>query len=141
MAWWLWIIFGLGLLVFEVLTPGGFFAVFFGVAALLLAIPVRLGLLTSVWAQWLLFTALGTGLLLALRATIRRAFEGKQPKVDSLVGEIAIASDDMAADGRGKVELRGSSWNAHLPGTKGAARGARLRVTRVEGLWLTVEPE
>jgi len=34
MVWWLWVLLGLGLLTFEVLTPGGFFALFFGLAAL-----------------------------------------------------------------------------------------------------------
>ena len=30
MAWWIWVLGGLVLLVAEVTTPGGFFAVFFG---------------------------------------------------------------------------------------------------------------
>ena len=34
MTWWVWVLVGLGLLGIEVLTPGGFFVLFFGLAAL-----------------------------------------------------------------------------------------------------------
>lgn len=137
----MWIVFGLALLVFEVLTPGGFFAVFFGVAAILVAVLVRFELLTNVWTQWLLFAVSGVGLLAAFRPTFRRLLETRLPKVDSLVGEIAIASEDFGPDARGKAELRGSSWNAHFQGPSGARKGDRLRVTKVDGLWLSVEHE
>ncbi len=43
MAWWLWILIGLGLLVLETATPGGFFAFFFGVGAVLVGMAVALG--------------------------------------------------------------------------------------------------
>jgi hypothetical protein len=37
MAWWLWALVGLVLVGVEVVTPGGFFVIFFGVAALVVA--------------------------------------------------------------------------------------------------------
>ena len=38
MAWWTWILFGLALLVVEMLTPGGLFALFFGLSALAVSV-------------------------------------------------------------------------------------------------------
>src|SRR3972149_5155851 len=38
MPWWIWVLAGLGLLIAEVASPGGFFAVFFGVAAILVGV-------------------------------------------------------------------------------------------------------
>ena len=45
MSWSFWVVFGLGLLVFEILTPGGFFTVFFGVAAFVIAALSAAGVL------------------------------------------------------------------------------------------------
>ena len=141
MAWTFWVIFGLGLLAFEVVTPGGFFTVFFGLSAFVIAIVSRLGVVESGTFQWVLFGMLGTVLILALRPLLRRRFETGTPKVDQLVGETALAVEDLPPQGRGKVELRGASWNAHYIGSDPAPKGARLRVKKVDGLSLVVEKE
>ena len=56
MVWWLWVVVGLGLLAFEMAMPGGFFALFFGVGALLvggLVLPLLsrtpLGSMAGAW--------------------------------------------------------------------------------------------
>ena len=141
MTWSAWVIFGLGLLVFEILTPGGFFTVFFGLAAFVVAVLVRLGLLDSGSFQWLLFAVLGTVLIVVLRPLVRRRFETNTPKVDQLVGETAIALEELDGNGRGKVELRGASWSAVYAGAGRIGKGDRLRVTKVDGLSLMVEKE
>jgi membrane protein implicated in regulation of membrane protease activity len=46
MAWWIWVLGGLVLLVAEVTTPGGFFAIFFGAGAILVGVLKALG-----WAR------------------------------------------------------------------------------------------
>jgi len=43
MAWWLWLLVGLALLGIEMITPGGFFTIFFGVAALIVGVLTRFG--------------------------------------------------------------------------------------------------
>ena len=141
MTWSAWVIFGLGLLVFEILTPGGFFTVFFGLAAFVVAVLVRFGLLDSGSFQWLLFAVLGTVLIVVLRPLVRRRFETNTPKVDQLVGETAIALEELDGNGRGKVELRGASWSAVYAGAGKIGKGDRLRVTKVDGLSLMVEKE
>lgn len=141
MTWSLWVVFGLGLLVFEILTPGGFFTFFFGLAALVVGALVWLGILDSGSAQWLLFAALGTVLIVLLRPHVRKRFETDTPKVDQIPGETAIALQDFDANGRGKVELRGTSWGGVYVGVGSVLKGDRLRVTRIDGLSLIVEKE
>jgi len=141
MSWSFWLIFGLGLLVFEILTPGGFFTVFFGLAAFVVAGLVWLGVLETGVAQWLVFGVLGTILIVALRPLVRKRFETNTPKVDQLVGETAIALEALDVNGRGKVELRGTSWSAVYSGPGNVSKGDRLRVTKVDGLSLIVEKE
>jgi membrane protein implicated in regulation of membrane protease activity len=141
MSWSFWLIFGLGLLVFEILTPGGFFTVFFGLAAFVVAALAWFGVLDSGAGQWLAFGVLGTLLILTLRPLVRRKFETNTPKVDQLVGQTAIALETLDMNGRGKVELRGTSWSAVYSGSGSVLKGDRLRVTKVDGLSLVVEKE
>jgi membrane protein implicated in regulation of membrane protease activity len=55
-------------------------------------------------------------------------------------GESATVTEEIPAEGVGKVELRGSSWNARTAsGT--IPRGQRCLVERVEGLTVWVRPE
>jgi membrane protein implicated in regulation of membrane protease activity len=141
MSWSAWVIFGLGLLVFEILTPGGFFTVFFGLAAFVVALLAGAGVLSSGSSQWLLFAVLGVLFISVLRPLVRKRFETNTPKVDQLVGQTAIALEALDATGRGKVELRGTSWSAVYSGTGSVSKGDRLRVTKVDGLSLLVEKE
>ena len=59
-------------------------------------------------------------------------------KVDSLVGETALALEDIAPGAIGKVELRGASWTAHNAGDQPIQRSERPKVERVEGLTLHI---
>jgi len=141
MSWSFWLIFGLGLLVFEILTPGGFFTVFFGLAAFVVAALAWVGVLDSGAGQWLAFGVLGTALILTLRPLVRKRLETNTPKVDQLIGQTAIALETLDMNGRGKVELRGTSWSAVYAGSGSVLKGDRLRVTKVDGLSLVVEKE
>jgi membrane protein implicated in regulation of membrane protease activity len=88
MQWWLWLVLGLVLVGTELLTPGGFFVIFFGAAAILLGVLGGLGLGGPVWLQWLLFSALSILSLAFFRAPLMRRFhldKGPGPDVDTLV--------------------------------------------------------
>jgi membrane protein implicated in regulation of membrane protease activity len=144
MVWWLWVLLGLGLLAFEVLTPGGFFALFFGLAALLLGALAGLEIAGPPWLQWLLFSGLSVGLLVGLRKPLLQRIkvgERALPPIDSLVGEVATLLEDLPPGAVGRAELRGSGWTARSVEPKTLAKGARCRVERVEGLTLWIRPE
>jgi len=50
MDWWIWVLGGLVLLLAEVLTPGGFFVVFFGAGAILVGTIKLMGWAGPAWA-------------------------------------------------------------------------------------------
>ena len=143
MEWWHWMLLGLFFLVAEMATPGGFFALFFGLSGILVGALAGLGWARALWLQWLLFSVISVGTLVALRGPLRgRVSPGRNPRpVDSLVGEAAVALEDLPSGGVGKVEVRGSSWSARNAGSGPLSRGQRCRVERVEGLMLWVRPE
>jgi membrane protein implicated in regulation of membrane protease activity len=140
MEWWIWILLGLGLLVVEMVTPGGLFALFFGFSGLLVAGLSALGL-GPAWLQWLVFAALGVVLLLLLRRRLQERLETRNIPVDSLVGEIAFPLEDLPAGATGRAELRGTSWTARNAGAAPLARGCRCQVEKVEGLTIWIRPE
>ena len=144
MNWWMWAVLGLVLAAGEILTPGGFFVVFFGLAALVVALLAAVGLADALWFQILLFSIFSVLSLLVFRNPLLR-YMGRHtrrtPEVDSLIGDLALASSAMPAGGVGQAELRGSTWNARNASQAALAAGSRCRVTRVEGLVLWLEPE
>jgi hypothetical protein len=142
MAWWIWVLGGLVLLLAEVLTPGGFFVVFFGAGAILVGALKGLGWQGPGWAEWLLFTVLSVVSLALFREPLLRRFHlGSGKPVDRLEGETALVTEDVAPGGVGKAEMRGASWTARSSGASALVRGQRCRVERVEGLtlWLRAE--
>ena len=74
MTWWLWILLGLALLGAELLTPGGFYVLFFGVAALIVGLLVSLGWGGSQATQWLLFSVGSIGALALFRQRLLALF-------------------------------------------------------------------
>src|SRR5215468_11380944 len=132
MQWWMWILAGLGLLVAETLTPGGFFAFFFGLGAILVGALAFLGLAGPDWMHWLLFSVLSVlGLLVFRRPLMRRFGLSKGKPVDRMEGEVGTVLQDVGPGGFGKVEVRGSSWSARTAGSVALVKGQRARVERV----------
>jgi membrane protein implicated in regulation of membrane protease activity len=139
MSWWIWILLGLGLLVVELVTPGGLFALFFGLAALCVA-PLALAGLTGT-PQWLAFSAISLVLLLTMRRTLQERLRAGTLPVDSLVGEPVVLLGDLPAGGETKAELRGSPWSARAASGIPLRSGQRCRVERIDGLTLWVRAE
>jgi membrane protein implicated in regulation of membrane protease activity len=141
MAWWLWILLGLGLLFLELATPGSFVAFFFGLSGVVVGVVTALGWAGPEWVQWLLFSALAIIMLALLRGPLhaRLNLKGSARPVDSLVGECGVILDEIPDGGVGKVEVRGSSWSARA--AQALQKGRRCRVDRVDGLTLWVRPE
>lgn len=143
MVWWLWVLAGIALLAFEVATPGGLFALFFGVGALLTAPLAAMGLSETV--QWFAFSILSLLGLGTLRGPLLRRLQQKPaPSAEiagELVGEQAVLLTDLPAGGEGRAELRGVPWTARAASGIPLEKGRRCRVERVDGLtlWLRAE--
>ena len=143
MDWWVWVLVGLGLLALEMITPGGFYVLFFGAGALLVGVLVAAGAVQLPWLQWLLFSVFSVLSLVLFRGRLvawSRSGGAAQP-MDSLLGEIATPMEDIAPDARGKAELRGTAWTAHNVDARPLVKGQRGRVVRVDGLTLDIRAE
>lgn len=139
MVWWLWVLVGLALLVTELVTPGGLFALFFGAGALAVAVLAALGV--GPIAQWLAFTAISLLLLATLRRALQDRLQVGRAPVDSLVGEEAVLLGDLPAGGEAKAELRGVPWSARAAPGITLRAGQRCRVERVNGLVLWIRAD
>jgi|SRR5688500_206506 len=142
MEWWVWLVFGLLLVAIEVFTPGGFFILFFGIAALSVGALAATSLpySTSLPVQIVTFLLISiVGLILFRNALVARFGRvGRGREVDSLLDSVATAIEDLAPGAMGKVELRGSTWAARNSGGVPVTRGQRCAVERVDGLTLWV---
>lgn len=143
LLWWHWIVIGLLLVLAEMASAGGFYVIFFGVAALLVGIVAAFGIAGPAWAQLLLFSILSVSSLAIFRSRLLQwmQLDPQRPTVDPLIGEIGIAQEDIIGGGVGRLELRGTAWSARNATSAALPRGIRCRVVRVEGLMLHVEPE
>src|SRR5687767_53704 len=143
LLWWHWLVIGLLLVLAELATPGGFFVIFFGVAALIVGALSGLGVGGPMWVQLLMFSVLSVVSLLLFRTRLLQLMQvdPQAPAVDSLVGEIGLLEGAIAPGQIGKIEVRGAAWSARNTTSSEIPRGMRCRVVRVKGLMLEVEPE
>ena len=141
MTWWYWLVLGLVLIALEMVSSGGFYIIFFGVAAVVVAPLAAMGASTT--SQWLLFSVLSIVSLVLFRNPMMRALNlgAGAPDIDTLAGETGTALEDIGAGGNGRVELRGTTWSARNAGSIPLARGSRCVVVRAERLTLLVKAE
>jgi membrane protein implicated in regulation of membrane protease activity len=143
MLWWHWLVLGLALVALELAASGGFYVIFFGVAALLIAGLHTLDLAGPFWLQLLLFSVFSVGSLVLFRGPLLRVLgAGKgQDDMDTLVGEIGTTLEAFAPGAVGRLELRGTTWSARNAGVTAIPEGRRCVVVRRDRLMLFVQPE
>lgn len=142
MVWWYWLLLGLMLAGAEMMAPGGFYLLFFGIAALIVGALAGSGVVSEDWLQWLLFSLIAVVSLLFFRGPLLRISQRhKTHPVDTMVGETAVLLDDVQPGHTGKAELRGTTWTAKNAGTAALTKGQPAKVDRVDGLTLWLKPE
>ena len=97
MLWWHWLLLGLVLTAMELAASGGFYIVFFGVAAIVIAVLSLFDLAGPLWFQFLLFSALSVASLVLFRNPIMRRLnlEGGAVDLDTLAGERCSVLEPM----------------------------------------------
>jgi len=143
MTWWHWLALGLILVTLEMAASGGFYVIFFGVAAIAIGGLHLFDLAGPACFQLLLFSVLSVGSLLLFRNPLLHLLKLDTPgeDVDSLVGETAIPSEEIGPGAVGRAELRGTVWSARNVGPTPLSRGQRCRVVRVDRLMIFIESE
>jgi inner membrane protein len=139
---WAWWIFGIVLLVAEIVVPGNFL-VWVGIAGLLTGLLSNLFWETSWWVwetQWLVFAALSAISLWVGRTWLhrRRGFTD-EPTLNqrgaSLIGRTADLIDPIH-NGRGRVKIGDTIWMVSGPDLPA---GSRVKVVASDGSDLRVE--
>lgn len=141
-VWWIWILSGIALLLAELLTPGGFYFLFFAMGAMVTGVASRLWPMEA-GPQALLFFAVSVVSLTVFRRPLLAWLERKNPKgvVDPMIGEIALPQSEIPPSGMGQAELRGSLWAAQNLASVPLQSGQRCRVVGIDGLTIHIQPE
>ena len=142
LLWWHWLALGLILCALE-MASGGFYVLFFGIAAIAVGVLSLAGAAGPEWVQLLLFSILSVISLLFFRSPLLRWMKFDRPArgVDSLVGESAVPLDDIGPGDVGRAELRGTAWTARNDSPGLLRRGDRCVVARVDQLTIYIKPE
>ena len=134
-----WLFLGVALVLIEMATPG-LNAVFFGLAAFLIALLVWLFALAPMW-QWLLFSAISVALLVLLRKTFKKILVGDKTAAnaidDDFSGKHATVMEPVQPGLAGRVEFRGCSWAAESD--EEIPAGANVRICSKDNLTLFVK--
>ena len=143
MQWWHWLAVGLILVALEMAASGGFYVIFFGIAALAIGGLHLFDLAGPAWVQFLLFSVLSIASLALFRSRLMQwlNLDKVGRDVDSLVGEVAMPLDDIVPGAVGRAELRGTVWSARNASPLAIIRGQRCKVVQVAGLMIFLEPE
>lgn len=138
MSWWIWVLIAFAILALE-MTAATLHVGFFAVGALFVAALVGFGLVLPLWAQLVIFTVVSLVAFFFLRPVLVKKLKLDQKKVvDSLVGEQAVALEDIGVGGNGRAEMRGSTWSARNVGETALIRGQRCVVADVDNLLIHV---
>lgn len=138
MAWWIWLIIGVVLLATEFAATTMHIA-FFAVGAFVVSILTGFGVDLPLWGQFLVFTGVSLFAFFFLRPIAVRKLKLDQKKVvDTLVGEQATTMEEIAPQGIGRAEMRGTTWSARNVGETVLNRGQRCVVAGVEGLTIHI---
>jgi membrane protein implicated in regulation of membrane protease activity len=138
--WHLWTIFGLLLLILEMLVPAFFFASF-GAAALITALTASAGLGTT--AQLGVFAAASVISIAAVRPLfvkfVYRRSDPAPANVHALIGQSATVVDAIGeGDDPGRVKVGSEEWGAINESGNPLQPGTRVEITAVHSATLTV---
>jgi len=137
-----WFLLGLGLFLLELVIPG-FFIFFFGLGAWVTALVCLIGN-PGTNLQIIIFAVISVISLIGLRRIIQKKFfysKGTQSEdvEDEFTGKEAIAKTDFGGIKNGKVEFKGTTWNAES--TDEIKEGQRLIIKEKDSFKLIVEPK
>jgi membrane protein implicated in regulation of membrane protease activity len=119
------------LLILEIFTTS-FYAIFFGIGALVTSLFVYLGLAEELSTQIIIFVLSSIVSLLFFRKRILELFTKNSSEFKEIIDEYAKVSKEIPANGEGKVFYRGSDGKLIKEGTK-------VLIKKIDGIKLIVE--
>jgi membrane protein implicated in regulation of membrane protease activity len=144
MAWWAWLVLGIGLLGVEMFViDAQFYLVFIGLSAAVVGLFGLAGIDLPVWMQWLVFSALALVAMLGFRRRLYELTRGRVGVVDErlTVGDRVAVASRLEPGQSGRVEYRGSNWTARNVGDVAIEAGREAVIAEVDGLTLKLKAE
>lgn len=135
MQWWIWLVFGLGLIVLELMLPT-FFILWFGIGAVLVSLIayVAPGLQLDMQVLlWVVFSSITTVLWFKV---FRKKTPDNRWTADSVIGEVGMLTASVSEFQKGRVRfqkpvLGNEEWTC-MADTQ-ILSGERVRITAIEG--------
>lgn len=136
----IWLALGIALIIIEVMTPG-LVSIFFGLAALTVALVAWLVPSLGQGWQWLAFSVFSVLYIFLLRKSLKKVFSGKREVSDSpndeFSGKLVAVVEAVAPNRPGRVEFCGTNWTAEAESE--IPVGATVRILGRKNLTLKVE--
>lgn len=140
---WFWVILAAVFIVAEIGIPGGII-IFLGIAGLIVAICLQLGLVTS-WTNALTLWFISSLVLVMLLRGIAQKLVGgdssvanTDEEVDALGEIVAVVETIGPGEAKGRVVFRDVSWNAVSDGSEIPA-GEKAQIVSRDNITLVVE--
>ncbi len=141
--WWVWVVAGILLIVLEIFTVG-FIVMWFGIAAIITAIPVYLGssieiIVATYGLSVLLLTVFVRRISLDYMSPTSKALNTNADDVLNSSGIVVEEIDPIK--GKGQVRVRREVWTASSQNGVNLPVDTVVRVLKVEGVKLIVTKE
>ena len=134
----IWAVLGLVLIILEAVTSG-FFLLFFGISALLVAVAKLLGM-DHLNGELLIFASGGILGILVFRKKMMASFMPPgQTRVDE--NKEIILSHAIHPHGQAHIEYQGVMWTAENPTDVDMPKGTRVLIARTESTKLILKPK
>ncbi len=139
----IWLAIGVVTIALEFLAPG-LIIIFFGLGALLTAVTTWMGFTESLNAQLITFLLSSLIMLFGLRSFFKKWFVGESGHElpgtdDDYIGKEVRVMKDINNSHTGRVEIKGSLWNAKSLNEVDIAEGELVKIIRREGLTFFVK--
>lgn len=144
MPWWGWMVLGIGLLGAEMFViDAQFYLVFIGLSAAIVGLAGLFGVELPYWGQWLGFSALAIVAMVSFRRRLYQQVRKSSGHVEErlTVGDRVTVTARLEPGQSGRVEYRGSSWDARNTGTTPIEAGREAVIAQVDGLTLHITAE
>lgn len=135
-ATYIWAIIGIVLIVLEIFTST-FFILFFGIAALTVAL-LRIFGVDHLATEIIIFATVGTGGTLIFRKKITESFRSTTPISQDKDTKIVL-TNDVPAGGVSAITYQGSTWTAVNESARDFKKGETVLIDRVDGVKLIIK--
>lgn len=138
--WALWACVSVVCLMME-LTSGDCFLLCIAIGSAVTALVAALG--GGIYVQLIVASIVSLFCLFAIRPKLlKKLHEGEDKRVsnaDAVVNKVGEVTEDIPANGFGRVAAGGDDWKAKTADGSALAKGQRVKITALESIIVTVE--